>query len=277
MNGFDSDEAQGKIQKSLNDAKKRELAEKFGARFSNNESDLPPGVESQWLDYIEEFERQFENAKQVTVRERLGFPSFKLLGEIAPGRLNAELEDVLEFLLWRGISVDCLADVSDEELYRFITTELVNEEMDDIQIEGMRTCFIYEEFHPNDEYDAKSEAERFIWDLFERHEDFVIESFARDGVFDPGKRIDIEGIRSLIGEFYRRHAAFTFQKFECCTCALDGQYATVRLEGEWSGVLANSMASVSHKGVADIRLKKSPYGGYDVLKVSIPGFGAASV
>lgn len=278
MNDSFFDQEEARIQQALNEAKKREIEERFGARFSDEQSAIPPDVELQWLNYIEEFERQFENAKRITVREYLGFPMFSPLDEIACEELSAALNGVLELLLQNDLIVDCLAEVSDNELYRFITTELVNEEIDDMRIPGMRTVFIYEEYHPNDEYDAKSEAERFLWDLFERHEDFVIESFARDGIFDPsGNQAGIEGIRTLIGAFYRRHAAFTFQKFERCTCALDGQDATVRLEGEWSGVLADSMAPVSHKGVAELRMKKSLYGGYDVVKVSIPGFGAASV
>lgn len=278
MNDSFFDQEEARIQQALNEAKKREIEERFGARFSDEQSAIPPDVELQWLNYIEEFERQFENAKRITVREYLGFPMFSPLDEIACEELSAALNGVLELLLQNDLIVDCLAEVSDNELYRFITTELVNEEIDDMRIPGMRTVFIYEEYHPNDEYDAKSEAERFLWDLFERHEDFVIESFARDGIFDPsGNQAGIEGIRTLIGAFYRRHAAFTFQKFERCTCALDGQDATVRLEGEWSGVLADSMAPVWHKGVAELRMKKSLYGGYDVVKVSIPGLGAASV
>ncbi|MDP2885651.1 MAG: hypothetical protein Q8P51_11605 [Ignavibacteria bacterium] len=267
------EEEQERIQKTLNEAKKRRIEEKFGARFSNNESVTPSDVESQWLNYIEEFERQFEIAKRVTVWEYLGFPSFKPLGEIPREKLEAELDDVEDLLLWNGIVVDCLAGVSDEDLYRFITTELINEEIDDMRIEGMRTRFIYEEFHPNDEYDAKSAAEHFLWDLFERYEDCAVRGFAEDEIFDPsGKRISIEDVRALIGSFYRRHPAFTFHKFECLACILDGEYATVRLEGEWSGVIADSMESVSHKGVADLRLKKSPYGGYDVVRANIPGF-----
>lgn len=46
-------------------------------------------------------------------------------------------------------ALDFLCDVDDAEAYRFITEELMDEEIDDIRIEGLRHCFIYEEFHPN--------------------------------------------------------------------------------------------------------------------------------
>ena len=267
------DEEQEKIQKALNDAKKREIEEKFGAHFSEDQPALPSDVESQWLSNIEEFERQFGNARRVTVREFLGFPSFKSLGEIPREELEAELNDVVDVLSQHSLAVDCLADVSDEKLYRFITTELVNEEIDDIRIEGMRHCFIYEEFHPNDEYDAKSAAEHFLWDIFEQHEERVVDSLAKDEVYDPfGRRVTHEDLEALVRSVYRRYAAFTFHEFQCRACVLDGDYATVSLEGGWSGVVAESMAPESHKGVAALRMKKSPYGGYDVVQANIPGF-----
>ena len=93
------DEEQEKIQRALNAARKRELEDKFGAHFSDDKSALPSEVESRWLSNIEEFERQFENAKRVTVREYLGFPAFKLLAEIPREQLGTELNDVVELLL----------------------------------------------------------------------------------------------------------------------------------------------------------------------------------
>src|SRR3972149_8494041 len=74
------DEEQRKIQKSLNQARKRELAEKYGARFSE-ESDLDPDIESKWLDSIEAYERQYKDSRRVSVRGFVGRPPFQPLGE----------------------------------------------------------------------------------------------------------------------------------------------------------------------------------------------------
>jgi len=38
-------------------------------------------------------------------------------------------------------------------IYKFITEELFDHEMDDIMLPGFVHHFIYEEFHPNHEYD----------------------------------------------------------------------------------------------------------------------------
>jgi len=169
----------------------------------------------------EEFERQFENAKRISIRELLGSPTFRSIDEIPPEKLEAEVDRVLELLSRIDVVVDCLADVPDADLYRFLTTELVNEEIDDIKIEGMKHCFIYEEFHPNDEYDAKSSAEHFLRDL-------------------------------------------------------EGEYARVTLQGRWSGLKAGLLEPVSHKGECVLKMKKSPYGGYDLIQANIPGFIAES-
>src|SRR3989304_5174624 len=91
-------EEQERIQKALNEAKKRELQEKYGAQFSEDRSALPPDIESQWLNHIEEFERQFEHAGRVTLQKFLGNPTFTPLAEIPPDRLESEHRYAFGFL-----------------------------------------------------------------------------------------------------------------------------------------------------------------------------------
>jgi hypothetical protein len=43
----------------------------------------------------------------------------------------------MELLSLHDISVDSVAVVSDEDMYRFVTSELMDEEIDEIKIEGM--------------------------------------------------------------------------------------------------------------------------------------------
>lgn len=266
------DEEQRKIQKLLNQAKKRELAQKYGARFSEN-SEIPPEVESQWLDNIEEYERQFEDARRVKVREFLGGPMFKPFEEIQPEQVESELDKVLEFLSLNSIEVDCLAEVTAEDLYQFVTTELMDHEMDDIRISGFTCHFIYEEFHPNDKYDAKHSAEDFLLNLFGRDTEFLKYNLANEELSDPSGRGITQGeMWSLIRAFYDRYSLFTNRTFDCTDCTVEGEYATVIFQGEWTGLVSGSMESVTLKGGFNLRLKKSPYGGYDIIQVSLPGF-----
>lgn len=249
------------------------MEEKYGAQFSESNPDLSPNVESQWLNYVEEFERQFEHARRISVREFLGYPKFKLRAEIPSDQLESELDSVLEYLQLHGISVDFLSDVSDEEAYRFITEELLDEEIDDIRIEGMMHCFIYEEFYPNLELDAKQFAEHFLWDLFERREEWAARGFSDDEAYDRhGQPIGRDQISRLISQWYQRYPLFSSRKHELVDCTPDGDYATVRFRTEWTGLDATSNNFVTHSGESVLRMKKSPYGGCDVVQAVVVGW-----
>jgi len=265
-------EEEQRIRKALNDAKKKELEEKYGAYFPEEQSDIPPEIESEWLNSIEEFERQSKNARMIPLREFLGHPSFRPLGEIPPGQLTSELDQVMECLSLHDVSVDCVAEVSEAELYRFITTELLDKEIEDIRIEGMQHCFIYEEFHPNAEYDAKMFAENFLWNLFERREQEATRDFAKDEACDPsGKPVTMDEIGSIIRSFCGGFALFTRFTFECTGCAVEGDYATVKYKTEWTGLRSGSMESIAHNGESVMRMRKNPNGGFDVIQANIPG------
>ncbi|MEX1137708.1 MAG: hypothetical protein WEF53_00005 [Bacteroidota bacterium] len=259
------------IQAALNQAKKLELQQKYGAHFSEA-SNLPPDVEGQWLNYIEEFERQFEHSREITVREFLGNPAFQLLGGLLPEKLGSELSSVLEFLDLHGVVVDCVAEVSDEELYRFVTTEFLDAEISDIRIPGMTHHFIYEEFHPNDEYDAKSSAENFLSDLFAREEEWVMHHLPKEEEAGPAASGGAHSLKNDIHSFYSRFASFPHHEVECTNCRLDGEFAIVNLNVRWVGLRSDSLEKVSYSGTCKIRLRKSPYGLYDVLQANIPGF-----
>lgn len=259
-----------KIQEALNQAKRLELQQKYGARFPEG-SALPPEVEEQWLNNIEEFERQYEHSREITVREFLGNPTFPALEDLPPGNLEEELASALDFLAHNDIAVDCLAEVSNEDLYRFVTVELMQADINDVRIPGMTHHFIYEEFHPNDELDAKSSAEHFLAGLFARDEQRIMETFPReDG--DPSTAAVRRCLKSDIQLFYSRFAAFPHHEFDCTDCRLDGDYATVNLQIRWVGLLSGSLQEVSYDGNCEIRLTKSPYGLYDALQARFRGF-----
>lgn len=146
------DDLPERAQRIVNDLKRKELEERYGALFSSpDESKIPSEVEAQWLENIDEFERQFENAARIRLREFVGSPAVRLLADIPPAELEAELNALLDLLAEHAVSVDFLREVDDAEAYRFITEELLDEEIDDIRVPGMVLHFIYEEFHPGEE------------------------------------------------------------------------------------------------------------------------------
>jgi len=234
-------------------------------------------IDKNRLDYAKELELPFNNARFVTVREYVGFPDFKTLQNIETEQIRTEVKKVLAYLLSHNIAVDFLTEVPDDDAYDFLTNELMDQEIENIRIPDMSTCFIYEDFHPNDKLDAEMFAELFLHDLFEMDEDSAINSFDEMEVYDRnGKRISFLNMSNNIHAFLSNHITFTSYKFECLKCSISEGYATVIFQSEWAGLKKGAgfsgIESVSYKGESKLRLKKSPYGCFDLIQINLIGW-----
>lgn len=149
--------------KMENEIKKIKLSLEHGMDLSDQLSaaELPPKIESELLDYIARFEEQFSTRKMILIDELLGKPELKPVSEIADADINAALTNLQNLLKSKSISLETLNKVDERELYRFITEELLKLETNDVQIEGLIHCYIYEEFHPNHEADVKETCDNF--------------------------------------------------------------------------------------------------------------------
>jgi len=267
------DDFQDRIQRTLNEYKRKELAEKYGAQFSlESNSNLPPEVEAQWLEHIDEFERQFANATQIPLREFVGSPSTRPLADIPPSELEAELSHLLDLLAEHGVFVDFLHEVEINEAYRFINQELLDEEIDNIRIPGMQQHFIYEEFHPNDEEDAKMWAEEFLNAFFENDGEQLAVSVSDEELRDAhGELISPTQMRQLMARFHARHAFISNFTAMPLACEADGDRAAVEIDLAWESSSQNPAQTVATTGRAMIHLKRSRYGGWDVTQAILPG------
>ncbi len=150
-----------------NELLKLKLSAERGATFDES-TDLDPAIENQFLKNVIEFEKQYAVAKPKPVYEIIGKPVYKKAEELTHDQLSSELKRIDEILTSHGIMMDFLAEYPDEVMYRFITEELFVHETDFISVPGMMTGFIYEEFHPNHEYDIRERAVEFIKGWFDR-------------------------------------------------------------------------------------------------------------
>lgn len=261
------------IQRILNEKKRRELAERYGASFGDADPSLPADVEAEWLDYIEEFERQFEGANRISVREYLGNPTVLPLAAIPPDNLEEELEQLLEFMYLHGVAVHFLCGVEDAEAYRFIVDELFVEQVDDVRIPGMMTNFIYEEFYPNDEYDAKIWAQDFLFSLFAHHREGIEVAFCKDELYTiAGTPISHSRMMGLVDAFFARHPTIVDTTIKPLTCTLDDEYATVDIATTWTSVRTEPADQIQFLGRSIFRLKRSDYGGWDVVQAKVAGW-----
>lgn len=157
-----------------NEIKKIKLALEHGGNLiSSAGEDLPPEIESQWLDYIKKFEEELARRKKVLVYNLVGRPEYKLVDAIPDEDIHEELGKLKDLLLKHFITVDTVARVEDRELYRFITEEIFREETNDFHIEGMITCFIYEEYHPNHDYDIRNRCTEFIYHVLDKSREWA--------------------------------------------------------------------------------------------------------
>lgn len=266
------DDHQDEIQRALNDAKKRRLEERYGGRFASTGPDLPPEVEAEWLDNIEEFERQFEAAGQTTVGKYVGEPVLKRVEDISPEEFADELDRVMEILASNNIEVHFNGSVPACVRYRFITEELLKEQMDDIRVEGMTQHFVYEEFHPNQKLDAELEAELFLRELLSHEAESRLLAFSNQELYGPdGSPVTPEWMVERVEAFRGTVAVFLEKDIGKAEATIEGEYANVEIQARWEGLRAETMEPVEMEGTARVRLKREDEQ-WCIVQASLPGF-----
>ena len=153
---------------------KKKMEEEFGASKGWTNPDLPSEMENEFLNHIMAFENAWKDAKRITLYEFLGKPSYRPLDELQPEEISTELERIYSLMLEHQVRLDTICEVSDNELYRFITEELFLEEKDDMRVPGMMSSYIYEEFHPNHEYDLNRHTEEFIKSYMDKTSEYYL-------------------------------------------------------------------------------------------------------
>ena len=263
-----------RIQRAMNEQKKRDLEDRYGARFSGTPNSLPPEAEAEWLDYISEFERQYAENGQITVREFVGNPDVRPLTAIPPDELPASTNMLMELLFANNIEVHFDREVSDAEVYRFVTEELFREKMDNIRIEQMLHTFVYDEFHPDEVSNARRDAEKFLNALFFRDRCLIWQMLYKQGLCDfVGKKGSADRFMITLNEFYSTIDSFTSHLMEVTSCEVEIPRAEVTVSLTWAGIGADTKKPVGGSGTASVRFMLSPVGGWDVVGVTVPGWG----
>ncbi|WP_372949028.1 hypothetical protein [Mariniphaga sp.] len=275
MNKKEDDYYDKKIDNGL---KKKELEEKYGAHFSEF-NELSPEMENQWLNSIEAFEKQFDNAKRTTVWEYMNKPFFKTKDELKPYEITKELERLFDLMEENKITLSTLCEVDDAELYRFITEELFQEEMDDIRIPGMMSCFTYEEFHPNAKLDIKDAIDYFFRMTMGKMENIGGEGY--DLLY-----INIENYKDSAGNHIEKQKVVncinyfldSFDKFEIVTynekkfeINEEETDAEVTFTIHYRGLYETSSKTYDFRGDGCFKLKPSEYGGWEMYHIDLPG------
>ncbi len=175
-----------------NELMKIKLKAQYGDAFQMDSSEaLPPDVENQFLKNILAFEESYNKGDFITVYDRIGKPDYKSMGEMEADELKESVQQLLELLNQHQINLDFTdGPYDDATVYRFITEELFNQEVEKDPVDGMIMGYIYEEFHPNHKAAIERCTHQFLKEWFTRSftdNEFVLSQdiITADGVQMP--------------------------------------------------------------------------------------------
>ena len=147
--------------KRENELLKLKMQAELGAHF-HEESDISADMENMFLKNILAFHEAAQNQSTITIAEKLDNPTFIKVLDLSDTEIGDELKRLENLLNEHQIVVDYLGFYDDRTKYTFLTEELFNLEIDDMEMGEMKRHFIYEEFHPDHAADIKKQAESFI-------------------------------------------------------------------------------------------------------------------
>jgi hypothetical protein len=233
--------------KTENEEIKKKLTEEHGAFFGGMGGEgmnLPPEIESMFLNNIMAFENAHKSASRVQLYDFLGQPSYRKVEELTDEEVTQELDRVMKLMSSKMIILDTLCEVDDRELYRFITEELFLEETEDVQIPGMISHYTYEEFHPNHEYDIRNHSTDFIRFYLDKENDFFKSSLTSEA-----EKAD--------WHLHFREAFSSFQQneFSITKLVFDTESATIQFDIDFVGIVDGSGESLIFKGEGEMTLR----------------------
>lgn len=187
-----------------NDILKLKMQAEFGATFGSF-ANLSPEAEHDFLQMVMAFEKMEKDATIVSVFEFIGKPHIRPLEEIPVEEWQDGLEQLQGLLSNNGICLEVSGKISPEVLYRFITDELLQHEIQDIRIPGMVCVFYYEDFHPNHLLELE-EASAEIFSCWQKNTlDALSSELAEFGVLPNGSMLTREQIRYKMKEQRARY------------------------------------------------------------------------
>lgn len=213
-----------------------------------------------------------DDAEMTTVRSRIGNPPLRPLREIPEAELEGEIESLLELLLSNDIEVYFDRPLPDAEMYRFLSEELLEMRIEKETRTDSHAVFLYGLYHPDERTEAEMCAEDFCHGVLDGIDPMVIGTLA--GVHDddpPERRAAGQRLRSMVDTFRNVLRSVSSQHLNTRDISIDGDTARVTLDVSWGGTLSSG-APMRAGGTAVISLVRCPFGGWDVVDASLPGW-----
>ncbi len=193
-----------------NELLKIKLKAQFGEAFQMGMGeDIPPEIENQFLKNVLAFEEAHINTEYTTVYERIGKPAYKPASELTKEEMKEACAALLALMEEQHIALDfCDGPYDDETVYRFITEEFFEHEVEKNPVDGMSSCFIYEEFHPNHKADIAKRAHEFLQNFFTGSFNEHSIELADDIITPDGRQLTKEALLKKMHLFFDAYESF---------------------------------------------------------------------
>ena len=130
-----------------NEILRMQLAAEYGMEFPQHTSEkLSPFIEREWLKSIQRFEQSFASQTMQNCYKLLGEPAYLPAEALTDEQLGVELRKLISLLAEKNIIVDAISDISEREVYSFITKKLFAEDILVFPDNHVVTHFTYGEF-----------------------------------------------------------------------------------------------------------------------------------
>lgn len=215
-----------------NEVIKLKLMLEHGASFSHagNTSLISPETERNFLQYIMDFEQREAIAKEMTVFEILGCPQHFPEGkDIEQERIGEVLQDILQFMKQKGIQLTVFSpNVNEAEIYRFIKEELFEHRMLYIDLAGITTHFVYDEFHPDHAYEnSRTAVTECLQEMLKKEEMQWTFQFEQNLSINQYRMLTIDGFRRLMNSFKSRYKHIEPLNIETRKCIIENNSCLV--------------------------------------------------
>jgi len=150
-----------------NELLKLKMMAEFGGDFAGSEH-LPPEIEHVFLKQVNKFHQLHDKAGLVKIYDYIGAPLYNHVHDLSDKEIKKELKKLLSLMRRKGIMVETLSGVPDKEMYRFVTEEIFKQEIQNIRMPNWTIHMLYEEFHPSNEFDIKSQCGTALAFLFDK-------------------------------------------------------------------------------------------------------------
>jgi len=258
--------------KAENELLKLKLELEQGMQHSDTTA-LSPEAETQWLNYIYNYEKMYKDAGTVKIYDFIGRPGFKIMDTLDAGQMSKELEKLFAVMEEKGICIDFAVAYDEAVIYRFITEEFFNHEMENISLEGMTHHFSYEEFHPNHDYDLRRYAEEFIENVIEKEWSRKFNTATLcDEISFQNKRLGSDEISTIIETFQQAHSELKLNSFETGRVDFNEEEgnATVQATVEYETILSGEKRGYSGECIIQFSYQ---WGYWYISGFQLPGLG----